>query len=217
MADSKKKSIRVSKIYQTLYDFYGTQHWWPADSKLEIIIGAILTQNTAWQNVEKAVSNLKKRRLIDLKKLSKLPVSQIGKLIRASGFYKIKAKRLKAVIDFLLKEYNGNLSQMKKKRWQELRAELLQVYGIGQETADSILLYALDKPVFVIDAYTRRIFSRHHLIDRNSKYSEIQRFFMSNLPKSKNIYQEYHALLVKLAKDFCRTKPKCEQCPINKI
>lgn len=204
-------------MYQMLFDYYGKQYWWPAETKLEIIIGAILTQNTAWQNVEKAIDNLKKKRLIDLERLSKLSVSELGKIIRASGFYNIKAKRLKAVVDFINNEFAGDLDLMKKEHTGTLRKKLLEVYGIGQETADSILLYALEKPVFVVDTYTRRILYRHQLIGDNAKYSDIARVFVKNLKKSVTIYQEYHALLVRLAKEYCKTKPICQRCPIKDL
>jgi endonuclease-3 related protein len=208
---------KVFRIYQILYDYYGRQNWWPADSRLEVIIGAILAQNTAWRNVEKAISNLKKRKLINLKKLSQLSHSELGKLIRASGFYNIKAKRLQAIINFLIDKYSGKIDLLKKEQLSVLRNNLLSVNGIGEETADSILLYGLDKPVFVIDAYTKRIFSRHHLIDTKSQYRDVQKFITNNLPKSVKVYQEYHALLVRLAKEYCRTKPICNNCPIKAL
>ena len=236
----------VYKIYKTLYDYYGTQNWWPADSEFEVIVGAVLTQNTAWRNVEKAINNLKAKNILNLRKLAKLPTSKLSQLIRPSGFYRVKTKRLKSLLDFLITEYSGDLEKLKKQKLSLLRQQLLQVHGIGEETADSILLYALKKPVFVVDAYTKRIFSRHNyfntnpapifkrhltnispLVDfvrtrrnrggANISYSAIQEFFTRNLPKSILIYQEYHALLVKLAKDYCRTKAICLNCPISAL
>lgn len=205
----------VYKIYKTLYDYYGTQNWWPADSEFEVIVGAVLTQNTAWRNVEKAINNLKAKNILNLRKLAKLPTSKLSQLIRPSGFYRVKTKRLKSLLDFFITEYSGDLEKLKKQRLSLLRQQLLQVHGIGEETADSILLYALKKPVFVVDAYTRRIFSRHNYFDTNISYSTIQDFFIRNLPKSILIYQEYHALLVKLAKDYCCVKAICLNCPLS--
>jgi len=210
-------SPNVFKIYQKLYDYYGKQHWWPADSKFEIMIGAILTQNTSWRNVEKAIENLKQKNLINPKKLSKLSISELSNLIRPSGFYNIKAKRLRSFLNFINTKYSGSIEKMRQEKVSILRAQLLSVSGIDEETADSILLYGLDKPIFMIDAYTRRIFSRHGYFDAKVRYPSIQKFFMDNLPKKTKIYNEYHALLVKLAKDFCQTKPKCQRCPIKAL
>ncbi len=210
----------IYQIFLTLYEFYGRQHWWPAETKLEVIIGAILTQNTSWQNVEKAILNLKKRRLIDINKLSTIRDSDLAALIRPSGFFNIKTKRLKAIINFLKDNYAGKLSIIKRESLKILRPKLLNVYGIGKETADSILLYGFDKPIFVVDKYTKRILTRHKLITDNADYDTIQQFFMLNLPQNHQrikIYKEYHALLVRLSKDFCRTKPLCESCPIKHL
>lgn len=206
---------KVFKIYQILYNHYGKQNWWPADSDFEIMIGAVLTQNTAWRNVEKAINNLKEKKLLNPQKLATLSISKLSQLVRSSGFYRIKAKRLKSLLNFLTKKYSGDIEKLKRKKISILRLELLQVYGIGEETADSILLYAIGKPVFVVDAYTKRIFSRHHYFDKKTSYSKIQEFFAGNLPKSLKIYQEYHALLVRLAKDYCRSKANCQGCPIK--
>lgn len=225
MFSSKLKSKPYSnkviyQIFQTLYNFYGPQRWWPAETKLEVIIGAILTQNTSWQNVERAILNLKNCGLIDINKLSNIHNSDLAKLIRPSGFFNIKTKRLKAIVKFLKDNYSGKLSIAKKQTLKVLRQELLNVYGIGKETADSILLYGLDKPIFVVDKYTKRVLTRHRLIADNSDYDKIQQLFMSNLPKNHQrikIYKEYHALLVQLSKDFCRAKPLCEKCPIKHL
>jgi endonuclease-3 related protein len=205
----------VNKIYKLLYNYYGTQNWWPADSEFEVIVGAVLTQNTSWRNVEKVITNLKKKKLLHAKRLEQLSVSELGKLIRSSGFYRVKSRRLKAMVDFLIHRYSGRIDNLKKQALSVLRLELLNIYGIGEETADSILLYALDKPVFVVDAYTKRIFSRHGYFNPDEPYTTIQEFFSRNLPKSVKIYNEYHALLVRLAKDYCQKKPLCSTCPIN--
>lgn len=202
-------------IYKRLYAALGSQHWWPGDTPFEIIVGAILTQNTAWTNVEKAINNLKQNRLLSAKALSKSKPSKIAKLIRPSGYYNIKTKRLKNFLNFLNDKFNGDLDQLLKHETGRLRTELLEINGIGPETADSILLYAANKPVFVIDAYTKRIFSRHGLIKKDAAYEEAQYFFMSNLPKNLKLYNEYHALIVKIGKEFCKKNPKCRICPLK--
>ncbi|MEO0092171.1 MAG: endonuclease III domain-containing protein [candidate division WOR-3 bacterium] len=213
----KKHILRfpVFLVYQKLFDYYGPQNWWPAESDFEVIVGAVLTQNTAWRNVERAIENLKAYNLLNPKNLWTISTSQLYQLIRPSGFYRIKAKRLKALLDFIIKNYAGNIENLRKQKPSVLRQELLAISGIGDETADSILLYALNKPVFVVDTYTRRVFSRHKFLDNKATYADIQKFFVAHLPKSVKLYQEYHALIVKLAKDFCRTKPNCTYCPLN--
>ncbi|MEO0131956.1 MAG: endonuclease III domain-containing protein [candidate division WOR-3 bacterium] len=214
------KSFPIPEIYllfKILYDYYGPQHWWPAENALEVIVGAVLTQNTNWQNVTTAIANLKKAGLISVAKLKTIPLEKLQKHIKPAGFYRIKAQRLKAVIDYLYTSCGGNIDKLKNRRLTVLRKELLKVYGIGEETADSILLYALEKPIFVVDAYTRRILLRHSLIKANWRYSQIQRLFMENLPPSVEIYNEYHALLVKVGKQFCRTQPYCSDCPVMNL
>ena len=182
------------------------------------MVGAILTQNTNWQNVEKAISNLKKHRLLELSRLHRLPEKKLASLIRPAGYYNVKAKRLKSFLRFLSEDYRGSLRKMSSLDKQELRAKLLTVHGVGPETADSILLYAIKKPVFVVDAYTRRIFSRHGLVSDKADYHQMQKLFMQNLRNSVKLFNEYHALLVKLGKDFClKNKPKCDICPLNSL
>ncbi|MFB0509923.1 MAG: endonuclease III domain-containing protein [bacterium] len=205
------------QIYQKLYSHYGPQSWWPGDTPFEIIVGAVLTQNTAWRNVEKAIENLKRERLLSPRKLFQQPVAKLAKLIRPSGFYNIKAKRLHKLLEFLNQKYQGSLSRMSKVPTAILRNKLLSVKGIGEETADSILLYALSRPVFVVDAYTRRVFSRHNFFPFKNKYSEIQEFFELNLPKDIKIYNEYHALIVRLSKEYCRKNPNCSNCPLSNL
>jgi endonuclease-3 related protein len=207
---------RLLNIYKKLYTAYGSQHWWPGDTPFEVIVGAILTQNTAWTNVEKAINNLKQSRLLSVKALSKAKPSKIAKLIRPSGYYNIKTKRLKNFLNFLDSKFNGDLGQLLKQKTGRLRAGLLEINGIGAETADSILLYAANKPVFVIDAYTKRILSRHGLIKKDASYEETQYLFMSNIPKNLRLYNEYHALIVKIGKEFCRKDPKCHVCPLKR-
>ncbi|MBI4223624.1 MAG: endonuclease III domain-containing protein, partial [Deltaproteobacteria bacterium] len=178
-------------------------------------VGAILTQNTAWTNVEKAIRNLKRNRLLDPKRLLKLPPQKLARLIRPAGYFNVKTKRLRHFLKFLMGEYHGNISKMKRRPPAELREKLLAVNGIGPETADSILLYALGKPVFVIDAYTQRILSRHYLTKKETSYEALQNFFLQRLKPDVSFYNEYHAQLVNIGKDFCRKNPRCDQCPLN--
>jgi endonuclease-3 related protein len=202
-------------IYNRLHERFGPRHWWPADTDFEIITGAILTQNTAWANVEKAIANLKKKRILTPRKMYKTPTSTLAGLIRPSGYYNIKARRLKAFVNFLFKNYNGSLKKMFSRKTAVLREELLDINGIGPETADSILLYAAEKPVFVVDAYTRRILSRHNLIRPQAGYDDVQHFFTNNLPPDRRLFNEYHALIVELGKTICKKKPRCAVCPIR--
>jgi len=206
--------IKLFDIYNKLYKRFGSQNWWPADTDFEVVIGAILTQNTAWSNVEKAIANLKKKRLLSAKKLRALKLVRLAELIRPSGYYNIKTKRIRAFLDCLFSDYNGSLKKMFKSDLSRLRQALLGINGIGPETADSIILYAANRPVFVVDAYTRRIFSRHDIIKPEATYDQIQRFFMDNLPLDRSLFNEYHALIVELGKNICKTKPRCDICPI---
>lgn len=206
----------LEDIYEKLYYCFGPQDWWPGDSPFEVIVGAILTQNTNWQNVSRAIDNLKKAKVLTPAKLHSLPLNKLAQLIRPSGYFNIKAKRLKSFLDFLFKNYQGKLDKMFSLPLDELRQKILSVKGIGPETADSILLYAGGYPVFVVDAYTKRIFSRKKLFSENVDYHRVQEIFMGNLKKDVQLYNEYHALIVRLGKDFCKkTKPKCATCPIK--
>jgi endonuclease III related protein len=207
----------IIEIYQLLYDAFGPQHWWPGDTQFEIITGAILTQNTSWTNVEKAISNLNAADCLSPEKLHRLTLPQLAALIRPAGYYNIKAARLKNFSNWLFENYDGNLDNLEKIDTNRLREELLSVKGIGFETADSILLYAFERPVFVVDAYTARIAARHHLIEPGAGYEELQNLFERNLPQDTKLYNEYHALLVRLGKDFCKPKPKCPACPLEKL
>lgn len=207
---------KLFRIYKKLYNFFGKQNWWPAKTKLEVIIGAILTQNTAWSNVERAIDNLRDRNLLSLEKLYKTDEDELANLIKPAGYFNVKAKRLRNILEFIQNQYQGKLEKIKKKDTNKLRKQLLDVNGIGPETADSILLYAFDKPIFVIDAYTKRIFSRLKMASLNSTYDELQELFMKNLNKDVSLFNEYHALIVKLGKDYCKkNKPKCNECPVR--
>lgn len=211
------RDSRIFSLYKALYTLYGAQHWWPGDSPFEIMVGAILAQNTNWRNVEQAILNIKAARLMDVHALYKHR-RRIAQLIKPSGFYRLKSKRLIAFLEMLLHKYAGRIEIMKSKKTMTLRRELTAISGIGNETADSMLLYALQKPVFVIDAYTRRIGSRHKLFDIDALYDEIRMLFEDSIPKQVTIYNEYHAMLVKVGKEHCRKhEPLCDTCPVQHI
>jgi len=209
-------SNRINNIYRLLYKKYGPQGWWPGDSQLECIIGAILTQNTSWSNVEKAISNLKKLNLISIDKLKLLTTQELAQLIRPSGYYNQKAHKIKSFLEFLSTAYGDSLDKMFDEDVNLLRNRLLEIKGIGPETADCILLYGGNKPVFVVDTYTYRILSRHGLVPEHTNYNEIQEVFMDALEIIPEIFNEYHALLVKAGKENCkRNKPICAGCPLE--
>ena len=210
-------SDRLSQIYELLLEAYGPQHWWPADSPLEVVVGAVLTQNTDWRGVEKALDNLKKHKLLDPVKLQAMPNEELAQLIKPAGYFNLKARRLKNLIDFLIEAYCGDLETMGRAQTGKLRKELLTVNGVGPETADSILLYALEKPVFVVDAYTYRVMSRHDMIGEEVSYDELQELFTRHLPLEVKLFNEYHALLVRVGKLHCRRQPHCQGCPLEPL
>jgi endonuclease III related protein len=207
---------RLKRLFLRLYSAFGPQHWWPADSSFEVMVGAILTQNTSWANVEKAILKLKERKLLDARRLLMLSPDKLAVFIKSAGYYNLKAARLKNFIRFFFAMYAGDIKRMGSQDAMILRKQLLTVKGVGPETADSILLYALNKPVFVIDAYTKRIFSRHRLLSGDVTYEQAQDIFMRNLKNDAKLFNEYHALLVRLGKNYCRKQnPKCEICPLH--
>lgn len=210
------KPSELESVYQTLRRAFGHQHWWPGDSPFEMMVGAILTQNTAWSNVEKAIRNLKEAKKLTPRALRDISKRTLAQLIRPAGYFNIKADRLKHFTHFLLKNYGGNLERMFQEKGEDLRLKLLAVKGIGPETADSMLLYAANKPVFVIDAYTKRIFARHRLDRHDASYEKWQRLFTRELPKKLSLFNDFHAQIVALGKNFCRSKPLCDACPLNK-
>jgi endonuclease III related protein len=212
-----KQSNKLIGIYRRLYERYGAQHWWPANTRFEMILGAILTQNTAWTNVEKAIYGLKKEGLLSLKALRKISQAQLARVIRPSGFFNQKAKRIKSLVRYLDKNHGGRLTRLLSRPAKESRGELLSLSGIGPETADSILLYAANRPVFVVDAYTRRIFHRLGILEKTSDYEAIRAHFEVNLPPKPSLFNEYHALIVRHAKTHCRKKPICQNCPLDKV
>ena len=210
-----RNSNTLQLLYVQLYRFYGPQQWWPAQTKLEIIVGAVLTQNTAWANVEKAIANLKRHKVLTIKKLLCLSDKKLAQLIRPAGYYTIKTKRLKSLLRFIATEYRGRIDEMAREPLAVIRRKLLAVHGVGEETADSIILYALEKTQFVVDAYTKRIFARHKFIRSDTVcYQDTQTLCMRNLKRDAQLFNEYHALLVRLAKDYCKKRaPLCAQCP----
>ncbi|MDP8266345.1 MAG: endonuclease III domain-containing protein [Candidatus Aceula meridiana] len=205
----------LKKIYKTLFVKFGPQHWWPAKTPFEVVVGAILVQNTNWTNTAAAIKNLKTKKLLNPQKLKNISHKRLAAVIRQAGYFNVKARRLKNFIDFLFDKYSGRISTMAKEDSQLLRRQLLSVNGIGPETADSILLYALNKSFFVVDAYTKRILLRHKLILKDATYDEVQEIFMKSLIQNTKLFNEYHALIVHLAKKFCKRKPLCKRCPLN--
>jgi endonuclease-3 related protein len=210
------KSERINRFYKELHKKFGPQGWWPGETALECILGAILTQNTSWKNVEKAIDNLKRENLISVEDLSLIKTDALAELIRPSGYYNQKAVKIKNFISFLTEEFSGSLDSMFAVDKSDLREKLLSLKGIGPETADSILLYAGAVPVFVVDAYTWRVLTRHGLVPEQTSYGEIQELFTDSLQEDPVIFNEYHALLVKLGKEHCRKRePLCAGCPLE--
>jgi endonuclease-3 related protein len=199
-------------VYHRLLDRYGPQHWWPADSPFEVMIGAILTQSAAWANVEKAINNLKARDVLSIDALHQLPVEELARLVYPSGYYNAKAGKIKALVQWLAERYECDLDKLFALDIPLLRRELLSVRGVGEETADSIILYAAHKPVFVVDAYTRRILRRLGLVPPTNSYAAFQDLFMQYLPYDEALFNEYHALLVRHGKEACKKVPRCQHC-----
>jgi len=205
----------LAELYNKLWTAFGPQGWWPGESPFEIALGAILTQNTNWQNVARVIAALKRDDLLTPQALAALPTADLAQRLRPVGYYNIKARRLQNFLAFLDQHFENSMDLMAKETLAQLRPLLLAVPGIGPETADSILLYALHKPTFIVDAYTFRILGRHALVAETCTYDELRQFFMDHLPADTALYQEFHALLVHLGKTFCRPKPRCEACPLN--
>ncbi len=215
--DNQPVSQTLLDIYHQLVVRYGPQNWWPAEEPFEVIVGAILTQSAAWSNAEKAIDNLKSAKVLSPGDLRQLPLSELARLVHPSGYYNAKALKLKSFANWLGNHYADDLNKLMAADTYHLRQQLVSVHGIGQETADSILLYAVSKPIFVIDAYTRRIINRIGLAPKNSSYTAYQELFMNNLPIDVRLFNEYHALLVYLAKSVCRSYPLCQQCCLNNL
>jgi len=204
----------LRELCQILGEVFGPQGWWPGETPFEVALGAILTQNTNWNNVARVIGGLKKAGLLNPRALRELPEAELAPRLRPVGYYNVKARRVKNFLGFLAR-FHDSLAVMAKEDLDTLRPALLALQGIGPETADSILLYALHKPTFVVDAYTFRILSRHGLLPEACSYEELRQLFMDHLPPEVPLYQEYHALLVRLGKEFCRPQPRCEACPLN--
>lgn len=206
---------RLLRLYAALFRHFGPQRWWPAKTPLEVAVGAILAQNTAWSNVERALKRLAGVRLLNARRLHALSESELARLIRPAGTYRVKARRLKTFLMFLWERFGGRLGHLRSAPLRELRTDLLSVPGIGPETADAILLYAAGRPVFVVDAYTRRVLARHRLVQPDIGYEPLRALFERHLPSDPALFNEYHALLVAVGKRYCRKRPRCDSCPLR--
>jgi len=219
-------SEKLTEIYELLFERFGPQHWWPCtrlgtgwpgDSQFEIIIGAILTQNTNWTNVEKAIANLKNANALSARVLYEMNLEELAALIKPAGYFNIKTRRLKSFLTWLFDEYDGRIENIEQLSTARLREDLLNIKGIGNETADSILLYAFERPIFVVDAYTARVVIRHGLLEGSCDYEQLQQLFQFSLTENVALFNEYHALLVRVGKDFCKPKAKCSGCPLENL
>jgi len=209
---------RLHTLYERMFAHLGPQHWWPAETPFEVMVGAILTQNTAWKNVERAIANLKGVGLMSLATLSALPTGLLAEYIRPAGYYNIKAGRLHNLLQYINEHHGGDVEAFLSQPLPQFREQLLSIKGIGRETADSILLYAAGLPIFVVDTYTHRILVRHQVIDEEYGYEAIQELFMDNLACDVRLYNEYHALLVRVGNVYCKKKnPDCAACPLQGI
>lgn len=209
---------KLNTIYKRLFGYFGPQDWWPGDSSFEVMVGAVLTQNTNWRNVEKAIDNLKRAGVLSFAGMSSLPVALLAEYIRPAGYFNVKADRLQNLLGLIREQYGGRVENMFAEDTEALRRALLSVKGIGPETADSILLYGAERPVFVVDAYTYRILVRHDVIPEEFGYAEIQEYCMDSLEPDTKMFNEYHALLVCAGKEFCKkNKPRCQGCPLEGI
>lgn len=211
------KTAQLLEICDRLLAAYGPQHWWPGETPFEVMVGAILTQNTNWTNVEKAIANLRSAGVLEPRRMRKLPPARLAALIRPAGYFNVKERRLRAFLDWFETRHDCDLAAVRALGLGTAREELLAVKGIGPETADSILLYALEQPTFVIDAYTYRILRRHHLVGEETTYDEMKSLFEDNLPRDLRLYNEFHALLVHAGKESCRPTARCAGCPLDPL
>jgi endonuclease-3 related protein len=210
--------MSLKEVYRRLFEAFGPQHWWPGESPIEVVVGAVLVQNTSWTNVERAIAKLREAELLDPRTLADLPVEELEEYIRSAGYFRVKAHRLHNLMQFIVERFDGSLETMFHMPLADLRLALLGVNGVGPETADSILLYAGQLPSFVVDAYTYRVFARHGWIEPEADYDGLQDYCQSQLPDDVPLYNEFHALLVRLGKDYCRkTNPRCAQCPLREL
>jgi endonuclease-3 related protein len=210
----RASAASLLRIYSLLRRRFGHAGWWPGETPFEVCVGAILVQNTSWTNVERALGSLRERGLLRFETLHAVPVARLSRLIRSSGYFRVKARRLRALLGFLERRCGGRVAALGRERPGRLRAALLEVPGIGRETADSIVLYAAGLPLFVVDAYTRRIFARLGFVRGDETYDEIQRFFMERLPRRAALFNDFHAQIVTLGKSICRPRPDCGSCPL---
>ena len=210
-------SSTTQKVFELLSRHYGPQHWWPGESPLEVMVGAVLVQNTNWKNVERAIEQLREANMMQPERMLALDVAELEELIRPAGYFRVKAKRLRSLMEFFTDEYGGSIDALRAADQQTLREQLLAVHGIGFETADAILLYALDKPAMVVDTYTHRVFARHGWVSYETDYHQLQEHLASELPEDTQIYNELHALLVQVGKEHCRKTPRCESCPLAEL
>jgi endonuclease-3 related protein len=206
---------RLLRLYDRLHRRYGPQRWWPARTRFEVVVGAILTQNAAWRNAERAIARLRAADALDLAAVLALPPARLAALLRPSGTFRLKARRLRAFARHVSRRHGGRLGRLLARPLPALRAELLEIPGIGPETADAIALYAAGRPIFVVDAYTRRILARHRLVRPDADYAAVQTFVMTHLPHDPALFNELHALLVRVGKEYCRRQPRCAVCPLR--
>ena len=203
------------QLFDILFTTFGPQHWWPGDTPFEVAVGAVLTQNTSWSNVEKAITSLKATNAMTATSLLALSASDLEQAIRPAGYYRVKARYLRTLAEWVSQRATGDLSSLASEDTGALRCEILALRGVGRETADSILLYAIGKPAFVVDAYTRRIAARLRLLPNNATYESTQQYFVARLPEDVHLFNEFHGLLVHLAKEHCRARPACLACPLE--
>jgi len=214
----KQMSLPLIETYDRLLTTFGPQNWWPGESPFEIMVGAVLVQNTAWRNVERAIENLREANLMNPPALYAVPPAELAELIRPAGYYQVKTKRLRNLLKFVVEEFDGSLDAMFANNLSTLRERLLLIHGIGPETADAILLYAGGQPTFVVDTYAHRVLARHGWIGYDASYHEIKDLFESTLPQDAQLYNEYHALLVRVGKEYCKkSAPKCAECPLLEL
>lgn len=207
-------STVADEIYQRLYAAFGPQGWWPADSPLEVLVGAILVQNTSWRNVERAIVQIRTQGMLDARRLLQTTDEQLALLIHPAGPMRVKARRLRSLLEFFDERFGCSIDAMQQADPDQLRRDLLAVHGIGPETADSILLYALGHPAMVVDAYTLRVWARHGWVPPRTSYHDLQQAIVDDLPADVQLYNELHALIVELGKRYCRKKPLCDECPL---
>lgn len=209
--------VDLMDVYQRLYEAYGPQHWWPGETPFEVMIGAVLVQNTTWKGTEKVIARLREEGLLDPRALYAVPEEDLQELIRSSGYFRQKARRLRSLLELCITRYDGSLATMFDQPAEALREELLALNGIGPETADSILLYAAGKPVFVVDTYTHRVLARHGWIEPEADYHTLQEFFQDRLETEVELFNEFHALFVRVGRTHCGKRPKCEDCPLAEL